>query len=185
MMKGCAGNASANRAVHIGLCQLPFAFSSAAPTAQKSVDDASNFVLHFLNRAVGVQHLNSLRVAPSNREVPIPDPLLKLQSGHLKASLLGLDPILASGGTLEGDARSHVKKQSEIWLGGATNNPVETAYGRSAQPAAVTLIREAGVIEAVAEDYIPLRQGRSNHFAQVLGSCRVHQRQLGQRRQLC
>src|SRR5271167_1988952 len=139
---------------------LPFAFCHlpsfcAAPPAQKFADDLPYLLLHFLYRAVGVHHLYSLGVTSSNREIPLPHPLLKLQPGNLKTSVPGLDPTLASIGTLECHTGSHVKKQSEVWLCHATNNPVESAHGASAQPASVTLIREARVIKAIAEDHFP------------------------------
>jgi len=113
--------------------------------------------LDFYGWAVRIHNFNPVWLAPSNREVALPYSLLKLQPGTLKPALLGPASILASRRPLKRQTGSGVKNHGQIRLCGTTNDSIESTYRRSSQPAAVALIREARVIEAVAEDHIPLR----------------------------
>src|SRR2546428_5359630 len=138
--------------------------------------------MDLVDRAAGVQDGVSLRFLPGHFEVTRSDALVERQVLLLEARLVLRAAVLALAGALERETRVDVEQERQV---GAERQCLEIVQGVDQverDGAAVPLIREGRVLEAIAQHEARGVEGGPDDLVDMLGAGRGVQQELADRR---
>lgn len=140
----------------------------------------ANFFLDFGNRTTSADHLHAVGLPSCDGEVTGAHTLVKSESLSFEPALGRVPTHFATLRTRQRNSRVEVEEKREMRLSFAAHESIETTNRGFSKLAAVALISERGVIEAVTHHQLAPGKRRPHDFFQVLGSRRVDQRQFGE-----
>jgi hypothetical protein len=131
-----------------------------------------DFLVNFFRGRSGVQDPEALGLPPGQKQIPLSDFLVKVQSFFFKAGLpqaLGgpLDPF---PGPRQADSDRAVQQKGQIRDQGIQYQGAQLFQGLQVQSPGPALVNEGGIPETVADHPIPPVEGRLDFFGHMLAA---------------
>jgi hypothetical protein len=152
-----------------------------SPTAgQKIVHDLADFRLHFCDRTISRDDFHAPGLAASDFQVPVTYAAMEGQALCFKPSVPRVPARFAAMRARQGSMRVKVENNRQVGLCLSANDAVKRLDCHDAQLAAIALVRERSVVEAVAHHDLSPRERWLHHFCQVLCPSGIHQGKFGE-----